>query len=110
MGDDASATAVVSVGDQLKVYWSKIDETQSDAVFQVIKIKKSDKLKDSSWFTYTLQNVEDPTDVRKTRLLSLKYKLKGIKKRKHIASCTSETLTNRILPDFTLILAPMVSS
>ena len=107
MSSELSESAVVSVDDKIKVYWSKTDEAEQDGVFRVIKIKKCDKIKEGSWFSYTLQNVDNEGDVRKTRLLNLKYKLKGNRKRK-IENLAIEELMTRKLPDYSLILAPMV--
>jgi hypothetical protein len=128
-GPGDPTVAAVAVGDRVKVYWgddgddddgcqqSKSTEgsrkrkagcgiSGSHTTCEVIEVKRRATIKNDSQYTYTLQNVKDATDVRKTRLAHLKYK---VKKMSANVVASSETNDKR-LPNHSLILAPMVNT
>lgn len=119
----------MALGDCVKVCWpadvahvdgdadgscaSEHDSTRNDRkrkadymTCQVISIKPRKTMKSNSLYTYTLQNIRDKSDIRKTRLAHLKYK---IKKTVSFTKSSPESISRRRLPDHSLILAPMVS-
>jgi hypothetical protein len=114
---------IVTVGDRVRVYWENVgpdasahnndatyEPVQSAITCEVIEIKKRKSEKQGSLFTYTLRNVKDENDVRKTRLLHLRYKVKATKSASAaLVPLPVSSGTPRMLPNFSFILAPMVT-
>ena len=114
---------LVGVGDKIKVEWPMEDGTTENTKAKVVQVEKSSKVKNGSWFKYTLKLKKFP-EVQTTRLNNLRWELLASKKTNHTSAnnnhdntmvdiprsltAHSTSAKRRTIPSHERILAPMV--